>query len=186
MPATAFFSPWIWGHTVHVVTAKNTTSHNSLCRLDACWVKNKPLIYWQSWKSNCSQSIVPTPHCAGYSKLKVASQYIMLLFVDSVFWTGTCSLTLAVSRGNVTMSAIQAAAPALAIFTPRGGGTSDGLSPTMFPTVVKQRHTQDQISVEFTHLKIHNKKKSLRLKYTYIVCVKSKVPVGLQLLPGRP
>lgn len=32
------------------------------------------------------------------------------------------------------MSAIQAAAPALAIFTPSGGGTSDGLSPTMFST----------------------------------------------------
>lgn len=47
--------------------------------------------------------------------------------------TGTCSLTLAVSRGNVKMSATQAAAPALAIFTPRGGGTSEGLSPTMFP-----------------------------------------------------
>lgn len=30
------------------------------------------------------------------------------------------------------MSAMHAAAPALAIFTPRGGGTSEGLSPTMF------------------------------------------------------
>lgn len=35
------------------------------------------------------------------------------------------------SRGNVTRSAKQAAAPALAIFTPSGGGTSDGLSPTI-------------------------------------------------------
>lgn len=30
------------------------------------------------------------------------------------------------------MSAMHAAAPALAIFTPSGGGTSEGLSPTMF------------------------------------------------------
>lgn len=39
---------------------------------------------------------------------------------------------MAVSRGKVTMSAMHAAAPALAIFTPSGGGTSEGLSPTMF------------------------------------------------------
>lgn len=63
----------------------------------------------------------------GYSKARPAKDHI-----DST--VSTCSLTLAVSRGNVTMSAIQAAAPALAIFTPKGGGTSEGLSPTMFPT----------------------------------------------------
>lgn len=58
-------------------------------------------------------------------------------------WVDTWSLTLAVSRGNVTMSAIQAAAPALAIFTPSGGGTSEGLSPTMVTnTGVKVRNTQ--------------------------------------------
>lgn len=43
------------------------------------------------------------------------------------------------------MSAIQAAAPALAIFTPSGGGTSEGLSPTMFPkTGVKSLHKYTQ------------------------------------------
>lgn len=62
---------------------------------------------------------------------------LLLLF----FRTDTCSLTLAVSRGNVTISAQQAASPALAIFTPSGGGTSEGLSPTMFPNAaVKGLH----------------------------------------------
>ena len=63
----------------------------------------------------------------------------------------TCSLTLAVSRGNVNRSATQAAAPALAIFTPSGGGTSEGFSPTMFPnTGVTDTHRDTQSEQETT------------------------------------
>lgn len=80
MPATAAFSPWIWGHRLYSALLVVNVRKRFFCR--------------------CRR-------------------------------TGTWSLTLAVSRGNVTMSAMQAAAPALAIFTPSGGGTSDGLSPTM-------------------------------------------------------
>lgn len=47
--------------------------------------------------------------------------------------TITWSLTLAVSRGKVTRSAMQAAEPALSSFTPRVGGVSEGFIPTMVP-----------------------------------------------------
>lgn len=43
----------------------------------------------------------------------------------------TCSLTLAVSRGKVQRSAMQAAVPALKNFTAAVGGTSGGFRPTM-------------------------------------------------------
>lgn len=84
----------------------------------------------------------------GYSKARPAKDHI-----DST--VSTCSLTLAVSRGNVTMSAIQAAAPALAIFTPKGGGTSEGLSPTMFPTAgTTGTHPRTEITIKTTNKKI--------------------------------
>lgn len=53
------------------------------------------------------------------------------------------------------MSAIQAAAPALAIFTPSGGGTSEGLSPTMFPAAgdrYAHRDTRAEASQRWTLL----------------------------------
>lgn len=56
----------------------------------------------------------------------------------------TCSRTLAVSRGKVTRSAMQAAVPALSTFTPKGGGTSDGFSPTMI-TATDNRITSAQL-----------------------------------------
>lgn len=59
------------------------------------------------------------------------SSAVMNISFCQICASDTWSLTLAVSRGNVTMSAIQAAAPALAIFTPSGGGTSEGFSPTI-------------------------------------------------------
>lgn len=51
----------------------------------------------------------------------------------------TCRRTLAVSRGKVTKSAMQAAVPALKTFTPRGGGTSDGFRPTILTATVPDR-----------------------------------------------
>lgn len=94
----------------------------------------------QSWKSVCSvNSCQRHIHVNNTTAINIRENivYDNGHFHCNSYWTDTWSLTLAVSRGNVTMSAIQAAAPALAIFTPSGGGTSEGFSPTMFTTTVK-------------------------------------------------
>lgn len=50
----------------------------------------------------------------------------------------TCSRTLAVSRGKVRRSAMQAAVPALTNFTATDGGTSAGPNPTIFKNYFDQ------------------------------------------------
>lgn len=54
------------------------------------------------------------------------------LEIFSLFFFFTCSRTLAVSRGKVSRSAIQAAVPAPTNFTAADGGTSAGPNPTIF------------------------------------------------------
>lgn len=106
----------------------------------------------------------------------------------------TWSLTLAVSSGNVTRSAKQAAAPALAIFTPSGGGTSEGLSPTIVyncwrpgeqtdgDTCVLHSHGD---SVYETTARSDNK---IKIKKDFTYCTYSlRAPCGPQahVFPGR-
>lgn len=59
---------------------------------------------------------------------------IGFVFVTQEYFN-TCSRTLAVSKGKVSRSAMQAAVPAPTNFTAAEGGTSAGLNPTIFHSV---------------------------------------------------
>lgn len=63
---------------------------------------------------------------------------IGFVFVTQEYFN-TCSRTLAVSKGKVSRSAMQAAVPAPTNFTAAEGGTSAGLNPTIFHSVF-QKH----------------------------------------------
>lgn len=109
MPSTAVFSPCIWG------------GGHSFTKLHKRRLVRDLIV---------SLAVLTR----GREEAWVESQVIA-----DPLWADTWSLTLAVSRGKVTRSAIHAAAPALAILTPSGGGTSEGLSPTMVVTAVKYK-----------------------------------------------
>lgn len=90
----------------------------------------------------------------GQERMVLWTHSICLMFVRSIFYIHlcahvisgfdvlivlfTCSRTLAVSRGKVSRSAMQAAVPAPTNFTAADGGTSAGPNPTIFQNYFDQ------------------------------------------------